>query len=183
MVFGKALLLLATFGAAPAGATTLLGSTVTATLRYPNFATIYATAPAKTVGAGIELPATDFGYSWLPFYIDINDTQIIFESYWTVGYATSSFDGFLLSFTDASPISQVALDPASTLTLPSFGFSSTSIWFNVSGLVAPSGSRAILTVTSTPAVPEPATWAMMIGGFALAGAAMRRRVPTAVANA
>lgn len=26
-----------------------------------------------------------------------------------------------------------------------------------------------------PAVPEPATWAMMIGGFALAGAAMRRR--------
>lgn len=26
------------------------------------------------------------------------------------------------------------------------------------------------------AVPEPATWAMMIGGFALAGAAMRRRV-------
>ncbi|MBT2186261.1 PEP-CTERM sorting domain-containing protein [Sphingobium sp. H33] len=27
----------------------------------------------------------------------------------------------------------------------------------------------------TPGVPEPATWAMMIGGFALAGAAMRRR--------
>ncbi|MBN8832679.1 MAG: PEP-CTERM sorting domain-containing protein [Sphingomonadales bacterium] len=28
------------------------------------------------------------------------------------------------------------------------------------------------------AVPEPATWAMMIGGFALVGAAMRRRVAT-----
>jgi len=28
---------------------------------------------------------------------------------------------------------------------------------------------------NTAAVPEPATWAMMIGGFALAGAAMRRR--------
>lgn len=27
----------------------------------------------------------------------------------------------------------------------------------------------------TPVVPEPASWAMMIGGFALAGAAMRRR--------
>ncbi|MBT2186741.1 PEP-CTERM sorting domain-containing protein [Sphingobium sp. H33] len=27
----------------------------------------------------------------------------------------------------------------------------------------------------TPGVPEPATWAMMIGGFALAGVAMRRR--------
>jgi hypothetical protein len=31
------------------------------------------------------------------------------------------------------------------------------------------------------AVPEPATWAMMIGGFGLAGAAMRRRARTSVA--
>ena len=30
-------------------------------------------------------------------------------------------------------------------------------------------------VSVSQAVPEPATWAMMIGGFALAGAAMRRR--------
>ncbi|MBY0520051.1 MAG: PEPxxWA-CTERM sorting domain-containing protein, partial [Sphingomonas sp.] len=27
----------------------------------------------------------------------------------------------------------------------------------------------------TPAVPEPATWAMMIGGFGIVGGAMRRR--------
>ncbi len=33
-----------------------------------------------------------------------------------------------------------------------------------------------VSVNALPgAVPEPATWAMMIGGFALAGAAMRRR--------
>ncbi|MBN8830607.1 MAG: PEPxxWA-CTERM sorting domain-containing protein [Sphingomonadales bacterium] len=30
-------------------------------------------------------------------------------------------------------------------------------------------------VVSPPAVPEPATWAMMIGGLALVGAAMRAR--------
>lgn len=29
--------------------------------------------------------------------------------------------------------------------------------------------------TGTPAVPEPATWAMMLGGLALAGVALRRR--------
>jgi len=29
--------------------------------------------------------------------------------------------------------------------------------------------------TPTPAVPEPATWAMMIGGFGMIGVAMRRR--------
>ncbi len=33
----------------------------------------------------------------------------------------------------------------------------------------------VLTANAGPAVPEPATWAMMIGGFALAGATMRRR--------
>ena len=35
-------------------------------------------------------------------------------------------------------------------------------------------SVALTGTVSAPAVPEPATWAMMIGGFALAGAAMRR---------
>ncbi len=34
------------------------------------------------------------------------------------------------------------------------------------------------TVVETAAVPEPASWALMIGGFALAGAAMRRRRAT-----
>ncbi len=32
-----------------------------------------------------------------------------------------------------------------------------------------------VTLASTGAVPEPATWAMMIGGFGLVGGAMRRR--------
>jgi hypothetical protein len=32
-----------------------------------------------------------------------------------------------------------------------------------------------LVLPEQPAVPEPATWAMMIGGFALAGGALRRR--------
>lgn len=39
-----------------------------------------------------------------------------------------------------------------------------------------------LTVNTVPAVPEPATWAMMIAGFGLTGAAIRRRrASTAVA--
>jgi hypothetical protein len=36
------------------------------------------------------------------------------------------------------------------------------------------------TVTPTPGVPEPATWAMMIGGMGLVGGVMRRRVRTVV---
>ena len=39
------------------------------------------------------------------------------------------------------------------------------------------------TVTPPPGVPEPATWAMMIGGFGLTGAALRRRANVSAAIA
>ena len=40
---------------------------------------------------------------------------------------------------------------------------------------SPFSSGYVTATSSIAAVPEPATWAMMIGGFALAGVAMRRR--------
>ncbi len=47
------------------------------------------------------------------------------------------------------------------------------------GMVADPNTRANLYISGTPeaaaAVPEPATWAMLIGGFGMVGAAMRRR--------
>ena len=47
----------------------------------------------------------------------------------------------------------------------------TSITFNI-----PASSAAVIYADpSTPAVPEPATWAMMLLGFGAAGYAMRRR--------
>jgi hypothetical protein len=38
----------------------------------------------------------------------------------------------------------------------------------------------VITDNATPGIPEPATWAMMIGGFGLAGAATRRRTEKAI---
>ena len=47
---------------------------------------------------------------------------------------------------------------------------------DVIGLAYNASSNARLySTTPTTAVPEPATWAMMLGGLGLAGAAMRRR--------
>lgn len=37
------------------------------------------------------------------------------------------------------------------------------------------GRQSVLTVSGQPSVPEPATWALLVGGFALTGAAMRRQ--------
>jgi hypothetical protein len=54
------------------------------------------------------------------------------------------------------------------------------------GSVAPDGvwNSGSITFTYTPsgagAVPEPATWAMMIGGFGMVGGAMRRRQKVSV---
>jgi hypothetical protein len=42
------------------------------------------------------------------------------------------------------------------------------------------GSYSLTISDTTAAVPEPASWAMMITGFGLAGAAMRRRQKTTV---
>jgi hypothetical protein len=48
---------------------------------------------------------------------------------------------------------------------------------DVVGFAAGGSARSSLTVTvdSIAVVPEPATWAMMIGGFGMAGAMLRRR--------
>lgn len=40
--------------------------------------------------------------------------------------------------------------------------------------------NVVVEQRSAPAVPEPASWAMMIGGFAIAGGAMRRRMTATV---
>jgi hypothetical protein len=46
------------------------------------------------------------------------------------------------------------------------------IVYNTGG---PGGFRAEVAGTADPAVPEPASWALMLGGFGLVGGALRRR--------
>lgn len=54
---------------------------------------------------------------------------------------------------------------------------SQSLGFSVAGGDASYGANRLGTaaLTATPAVPEPATWAMMIAGFGILGGTMRRR--------
>lgn len=47
----------------------------------------------------------------------------------------------------------------------------------------PTVEQAFSGTISAPGIPEPATWALMIGGFGMAGAALRRRAPEVTALA
>ena len=77
------------------------------------------------------------------------------------GATTSSFLGFV----STGPL----LSATVTSVQPAAGF----LWPTVDNLTLAGAA------TPTPGVPEPATWAMMIVGFGLVGAAMRRRATMA----
>lgn len=171
---GLAGVVLALSPVAPAGAATLLGSSVTAELHYPSLGTIFSSAGPVTVSDGVEFPAGIFA-SYLS--IDVTDTQIIYEAVHPAAYGPAAFNGFVLSFTGAAPITQVALNAASQIVPVSFAFDGDSIRFDVAGLFPAAGDKLILDVNGGPtaAIPEPASWALLIGGFALVGSALRRR--------
>jgi len=88
----------------------------------------------------------------------------------------------------AGPLSFTVTANSGSLSLASLGFNtatvngtSSNIYF-VADLVNPQGSTGNIGATLTgTAVPEPATWAMLIMGFGMAGAALRSRRRTSVA--
>ena len=92
-------------------------------------------------------------------------------------FTTTSFNGVHLFDGNNS----IASFTAATIgSLNNFGFDASRISFdadnvylNFQGLGFDNSSN--LTINITGGVPEPTTWALMIGGFGMVGAAMRRR--------
>jgi len=101
------------------------------------------------------------------------------DSYGTGGREATAFQwskyiGFSAEFSD--PFAQIGLLFAGPLTANGVSLIGADEALNPWGLktrVAVGGS-----ITPLAAVPEPATWAMMIGGLALVGLSMRRRKVT-----
>lgn len=139
---------------------------------------IYKTV-STTVGSGFE-------YTDNFFNIDVSDNEILFSGgNFSIGSIEYVFEG--LDFDN---------DPATANTVE--GFVSNQIFGNANNPFdaarikiagdgkltmsfantvggANSFARITLGAASPTGVPEPSTWAMMIGGFAFAGAASRRR--------
>jgi hypothetical protein len=159
----------ATLCGAPAYAG-LLGSTVTTGEYYPDSATLCSFCPAPTTVTVTGGSVYDNSFDG---FVSVSDTQIIWNAYESVTYATSPFNGFELTFSGAPTITNVTVDGATTLAPTGFSFTGDSVWINLSGLSAEDGEQSILDVTTGTSVPEPATLALM--GLGLAGVGVMRR--------
>ena len=161
----------------PASAQSLTGSTVTATLLYPTTTQVYAGPVTTTVGNQVEFPFGSFAPAVGSFDIDAN--TITFFSNQNGNYGTTSganaFNGYRLDFAGRT-ITSLTLAAGTTYTPNSFNFSGSSIFFDVSGQ-DPAGGQTVFAV-GVAAVPEPATWGLMILGFGAMGFALRRRSAT-----
>lgn len=111
--------------------------------------------------------------------VSLGDSTFVIDMHCGNGcnWVSDPFNGFFLkdAFGAVSPFTSVSIDGSSTMTgvsMANIAFSDDQISVNLSGLSA--NGRLVLNI-NTGAVPEPATWALMIGGFGLVGASLRRK--------
>jgi hypothetical protein len=166
--------LLAAVASPVMAATDFTGTSVTASLLFPDTSTTYAGPATATVGGGIEFEQGTF--SPAQGSLDIGTNTLTYFANVGAVYSTASFNGFRVDFDRA--IASVSFLGGKTPT--GFSFSGNSVFLNVSGQGYDSSDFTSLSIT---AVPEPAAWAMMIGGFGLIGAASRRRLRSSVTYA
>ncbi len=115
---------------------------------------------ASAVGSTVNLGSFAIGTE-LIFRLHVNNTGYDFFT----GPADRNPDGFTHARVQSDWATDEALVSFEDLFNGAFEFNDLSFSFtNTKGSVVP-----------PPAVPEPATWTMMLGGFMLAGTAMRRR--------
>lgn len=163
------LLLAALFvgSAAPAlAATDFTGSSVTASLLYPDTATTYAGPVSALVGPGVEFGQGAFAPA--QGSLDIGANTLTYSANVGGQYSQAGFNGFRVDF--ARAIANVSFLGGKAPT--GFSFGGNSVFLNVAGQSYGASDFTSLSVT---AVPEPAMWGLMVAGFGLVGLVARRR--------
>lgn len=155
------------FTAAPAAAQSLIGDTVTV-----DIAEAGSSFGSQTVVVGAGPEGDYFGNQIFDF--GANSFSI---------RSTNPFCGFtcgsnLITFTLGSldlgmPITGITV--STLLSGVTTTFTANSATFTFTDQTLPATTYLTATFETAGVVPEPATWAMMIGGLGVAGGAMRRR--------
>ena len=161
--------------AAPALAADLIGVQVTGTLLYPDQNTNYLgqTPVTTTVSSGVEFAPGFFGADG---GIDVGANTVTFITNHTGGYGGGTFNGYRLDFAGRK-VTSFSLANGNTYQ-PAASFSGSSVFINVLGTSADGGN--VVFDIQTSAVPEPATWAMMMLGFGMVGFGLRSRPKSSV---
>ena len=160
------------FGAGVANATTLVGQTVSVNLTAngQDFGT-----QNVLVGAGND--GNYFGNTFFDLNGGLNGDEFVYTS-------TGSFCGIVcggnvvwtlsnLNFGGPLTAFLVLQQDVGPITVDSL--TATSVSFHYRDGAIHTGVNVIGQFVSGATVPEPATWGLMVGGFGLAGVAMRRR--------
>ncbi|HEV2567150.1 MAG TPA: PEPxxWA-CTERM sorting domain-containing protein [Sphingomonas sp.] len=172
----KLAVLAALFGAAAPASAALTGDAVV--VKRVQGHTVFKTVMAN-VGSGIE-------YSDNFFAIDIGENDILFDAFsnFSIGDIRYTIEGLDFDDRPATPNLIAGFTSQFVFGIPSDPFGQQRAVIQDDGIFRLSfanttgaGSGFVrITLGAPAAVPEPASWALMIGGFGLAGAAARRRI-------
>jgi hypothetical protein len=156
-------------------AQTLDGSTVTATLDFPDLSTVYGGPTSATVGASTPTFPVGSIAGESSFQINVTSNQIVYDPFYDGTYGTETFNGFVFDFSGAPNIVGVTLDGASTFTPTAISFTSDSVSLNLSGNTVTATDTAILDLQLQNVTPEPSTAILWFTGIGLM-IVMRKRL-------
>jgi hypothetical protein len=169
-------LLLCGLSLTPAAAATLLdGSRVGMTYDRPAIGTVQQNIGINLVGT--DAPTVWNGAIEFSFTNDTITYTALIQNTWTAqvfnGFVFRDIDGTIPDFTSAR-ISFSSPDPL--MTDARLSWDADAVYVNVQGLSFPVDHTFTIELNGgSGAIPEPASWALMIAGFGLVGGALRRR--------
>lgn len=160
------------------------GTSATVEYRFPDLGTVYVGAEPSVspfvIGAGVESVVNVEGVTWIS--VDFTDlglsltfNTVLNSPIWT----GTAFNGLVFSGSGFSGLTSATLLDSTTFGAGAFTQAGITLvgdqlQLNWSGLSYLDGQRLDIAFTAG-AIPEPATWAMLIAGFGLVGASLRRR--------
>lgn len=162
--------------AIPAHAANFIGTQIKAGWRLPteNDPFLLAMSPSNTfiVGNGVE---GDAQLNSVRFLIDFGMSDVILTFLTNVTFSANVFNGLYFNVLAGENFDTVTnLSGITTDRIHNLG---SALSINFSGKSYVAGDQVVIGFL--PAVPEPASWAMMIAGLGAVGAALRRRGPLA----